>query len=301
MSSAPNDARKVKSDLLGVGADVSPGTEQQKLVDAHFRSHAARWKAIYGEAGVEGAIYRERLMVVLRWLDELAVPLGERILEIGCGAGVGVVALAQRGYLVDAVDSVAAMLSSTQEYAASAGVRSSVFTSLGDAHNLAFPGGAFGLALAIGVMPYLHSPKEALREMARVLKPGGFLVVTAGNQWRLNHAIDPWLCPALQPAKRVVRAILRHSRRPAAERPITPPLRLGSLRELEGWLLSVGLAKVNAKTVGFLPLTFYRRPVFGEPTSIRMNRWLQWLADHDVPGIRSSGMDYIVLARKKNG
>jgi hypothetical protein len=77
-------------------------------------------------------------------------------------------------------------------------------------------------------------------------------------------------------------------------------LRLGSLRELESWLSSVGLAKVKAKTLGFQPLMFHYRPVFGERTSIRLNRWLQWLADHNVLGIRSSGIDYIVLARKKS-
>ena len=289
-------AKTPAGNLLGVRADISPSAEHQKLVDADFQSHAARWREIYEEVSVEGAIYRERLAVVLRWVDELAMPLGEQILEIGCGAGVTVVPLAQRGYLVEAVDSVEGMLNSTRQSAAGAGVDSSVFTSLGDAHSLAFPESAFGLVLAIGLIPYLHSPMKALGEMARVLKPGGFLLVTAGNRWRLNHALDPWLCPALQPAKRAVRAILRRSRMPRSG----PPLRLGSLRELEGWLSSVGLTKVKAKTVGFSPLTFHRRPVFGERTSIRLNRWLQWLADHNVPIIRSSGMDYIVLARKKD-
>ena len=68
--------------------------------------------------------------------------------------------------------------------------------------------------------------------------------------------------------------------------------------EIERRLSSVGLAKVKAATVGFQPLFRYRR-FFGELTSIRLNSWLQWLADHNVPGIRSSGMDYIVLARKR--
>jgi hypothetical protein len=39
----------------------------------------------------------------------------------------------------------------------------------------------------------------------------------------------------------------------------------------------------------------------GDRTSIGWNRWLQRLADHNVPGIRSSGMDYLVLARKPAG
>jgi hypothetical protein len=52
--------------------------------------------------------------------------------------------------------------------------------------------------------------------------------------------------------------------------------------------------------VGFQPFFRYRR-FFGETTLVGLNRWLQWLADHNVPGIRSSGMDYIVLARKRDG
>lgn len=284
--------------LLGLRADISSSAEHQKLVDANFRSHAAQWKEVYEEVSVEGAIYRERLGVVLRWVDELALPPGEQILEIGCGAGVTAVPLAQRGYLVEAVDSVEDMLNSTRQYAAGAGVGSAVFTSLGNAHNLAFPKSTFGLVLAIGLIPYLHSPMRALAEMARVLRPGGFLLVTAGNRLRLNYALDPWLCPVAQPAKRAVRAMLRRSRRHRSE-PTRSPLRLDSLRDVEGWLSSLGLEKVKAKTVGFEPLTFHGRPVFGERTSIRLNRWLQWLADHNAPIIRSSGMDYVVLARLK--
>ncbi len=283
--------------MSGVHTDISSSAKQQKVVNAHFQSHAAQWRDVYEEASVEGEIYRKRLAIVLKWVDQLAMPLGEQILEIGCGGGLSSVALAQRGYLVQAMDSVADMLNSTRESVARAGVSSSVLTSLGDAHSLAFPNNVFGLVLAIGVIPYLHSPKKALGEMARVLKPGGFLVVTAGNRWRIDHALDPWLCPALQPAKRVARKILRRSRRPPAEA-TRPPLQLDSLREIERWLSSVGLAKVKATTVGFQPLFRYRR-FFGELTSIRLNGWLQWLADHNVPGIRSSGMDYIVLARKR--
>jgi ubiquinone/menaquinone biosynthesis C-methylase UbiE len=282
---------------LRAGLDISLGAERQKRVDAHFQSHADRWKEVYAEASSEGAIYRDRSRTVLEWLDELAVPRTDRVLEIGCGAGVMSVAMAQRGYLVEAVDSLADMLNSTRRRAAGAGMSSSIFTSLGDAHLLPFPDRAFSLVLAIGVLPYLHSPNKALAEMARVLKPGGFLLVTAGNRSRLSHILDPWLCPALQPAKHPVREILCRLGRPRPE-PAGPSLRLDSLRDLEEWLSSVGLEKIKEKTVGFPPLTFHYRRIFGERTSIAWHRWLQWLADHDVPGIRSSGMDYLILAQK---
>lgn len=281
-----------------VSPTISRNSEHQTLVDRHFHSRVTQWRDVYEQEGVEGAIYRKRLDIVLRWIDELAIPTGQKVLEIGCGAGRCTVALAQRGYLIHAMDSIEGMVNSTQEHAIEAGVSSSVTTNLGDAHNLPFQDGSFGLVLAMGVIPYLHLPQKALKEMVRVLRPEGFLLVTAGNRWRLNDVLDPWSCPLVQPAKRIIGAIFRHFRK---ARPDDPglPLRLDSLRELDRWLSRVELLKIKATTVGFPPIRFHGRPIFGEQRSIRLNNRLQELADRNVPWIRSSGMDYAVLARKQ--
>jgi SAM-dependent methyltransferase len=286
----------MKSSTVSPG--ISRSAEHQTLVDTHFHSRVAQWRDVYEQEGVEGAIYRKRLDIVLRWIDELAIPTGQKILEIGCGAGRCTVALAQRGYLIHAMDSVEGMLNSTQEHAIEAGISSSVTTSLGDAQNLAFRDGSFELVLAIGVIPYLQFPQKALREMARVLRPGGFLLVTAGNRWRLNDVLDPWSSPSLQPAKKVIGAVFRHFRK-ARPDDAGPPLRLDSLRELEHWFSPVGLLKIKTTTVGFPPIKFRGRPIFGERTSTKLNHRLQELADLNVPWIRSSGMDYIVLGKKQ--
>jgi ubiquinone/menaquinone biosynthesis C-methylase UbiE len=282
---------------LAASPDISHRFDHQMLVDTHFDLNVAGWSDVYDQNSVHGAIYRKRLEIVLSWIDELAIPGGEKVLEIGCGSGRCTVALAQRGYLVHAMDSVAGMVDATHERVAQARVRSSVSIALGDAHNLAFPDGKFGLVMAIGVMPYLHSPQNALSEMARVLKPGGFLLVTAGNRWRLKRMLDPWFSPPVQPARKAVKAILRRFRKPQSGQPGLPA-RFDSLREIEDWLESVGLSKIKVRTVGFPPLTFRGRPILGERASIRLNHWLQRLADGNVLGVRSSGMDYIVLARK---
>jgi ubiquinone/menaquinone biosynthesis C-methylase UbiE len=281
-----------------VSPDISRSAEHQTLVDTHFHSRVTQWRDVYEQEGLEGAIYRKRLDVVLRWIDELAIPTGQKVLEIGCGAGRCTVALAQRGYLIHAMDSVEGMLNFTQEHAIEAGVSSSVTTSLGDAHNLPFPDRSFGLVLAIGVIPYLQFPQKGLSEMARVLRPGGFVLVTAGNRWRLNDVLDPWSCPPLQPAKKVIGAILRRFRK-ARPDDSGLPLRLDSLRKFDRWLLPAGLSKIKATTVGFPPIRFRGRPIFGEQTSTKLNNRLQELVDRDVPLIRSSGMDYIVLTKKQ--
>ena len=104
----------MKSSAVSPG--ISRSAEHQTLVDTHFHSRVTQWRDVYEQEGVEGAIYRKRLDIVLRWIDELAIPTGQKVLEIGCGAGRCTVALAQRGYPIHAMDSVEGMVNSTQEH-----------------------------------------------------------------------------------------------------------------------------------------------------------------------------------------
>ena len=124
-----------------VPGEIPCGAVQQKLVDRHFQEHVGQWRNVSDEALIDGAIYRKRQEIVLGWIDELAMPAGEKILEIGCGGGRCAIALAQRGHLVQAIDSVPGMLDSTPQLAVQAGVRSSVSIGLGDVEVDAFLGG----------------------------------------------------------------------------------------------------------------------------------------------------------------
>jgi ubiquinone/menaquinone biosynthesis C-methylase UbiE len=273
------------------------GNEQQRLVNAHFQAQSTAWRDVYEQKTVEGEIYRKRLQIVLEWIENLSIPIGEKVLEVGCGSGRATVALAQRGYVVDAIDSTPNMLAITRQYAADAGVARLISTNVGNACLLDFADASFGIVLAVGVMPYLGSPRKALAEMARVLKPGGFLLLTAGNRWRLSHILDPWLCPPLQPARRFFARILRPFRKLRPE-PFRPSLRFESGTEFDATLAAAGFVTLKRTTVGFQPLTIRQRPILREKTSIKLNRALQSLADRNMPGVRSLGMDHIFLARK---
>ncbi len=70
-----------------VSPDISHGSEHQTLVDTHFDLNVAGWRDVYDQINVHGAIYRKRLEIVLEWIDDLAIPGGEKVLEIGCGSG----------------------------------------------------------------------------------------------------------------------------------------------------------------------------------------------------------------------
>jgi ubiquinone/menaquinone biosynthesis C-methylase UbiE len=283
------------------GALVELGSDgvnaQQSVVNRHFQTESAAWRDVYEEESVQGDIYRKRLNIVLSWIDGLGESAGAKVLEVGCGGGRAAIALAQRGYHVDAIDSASNMLAITRACASQAGVLEIVSTKVGNVYQLEFADNSFPLILAMGVMPYLGAPKKALAEMARVLSPGGSLVVTAGNQWRLHHILDPWLCPPLQPARRMAARAFRTFRPPRRER-FHPTLQLERSKAFERALFAAGFAIVKKTTVGFQPLTFRQRPILSEQTSIKLNQLLQSLADRGVPGIRSMGMDHIFLARK---
>jgi ubiquinone/menaquinone biosynthesis C-methylase UbiE len=158
-------------------------------------SHGHYWRNLYQANGVFEVIYQQRRTIVLDLVDGLGLASRSHILEIVCGAGLTTIALAQRGYTVQAVDAVDRMLVLTRQAAAETGVADRVMTSLGDAHALAFPDGAFSLVIGMGVAPWLHSLNTAIREFARVLRPGGYLILTADNRWRLNHVLDPLFFP----------------------------------------------------------------------------------------------------------
>src|SRR5205823_7965186 len=118
--------------------------------------------------------------------DEARIPAGATVLEIGCGAGFLTVELARRGYQVDAIDSSEAMVASTRGRIADARLGDAATARVEDVHALSARDASYAAVIALGVVPWLHSAEKALREVARVLRPGGTAVVTAANRARLN-------------------------------------------------------------------------------------------------------------------
>ena len=57
-----------------------------------------------------------------------------------------------------------------------------------DLSALPFPDGTFDAALNIVTLEHLREPGRALREMSRVLKPGGVLLLIAPHEWEVHQA-----------------------------------------------------------------------------------------------------------------
>jgi ubiquinone/menaquinone biosynthesis C-methylase UbiE len=275
----------------------SDAAEQQKLVDAYFQSAALYWKEIYQQEDLYARIHQQRQAMVLRLADKVGLLPESRVLEVGCGAGLTTVALAQRSHVVEAIDTVDAMIDLTRKLAVQAGLGDRIRASRGDVYHLAFPDHTFRLVLAIGVTPWLHSLNRPMQEMARVLEPRGHLIINADNRWSLRQMLDPWLNPALKPIKQGVRHVFwqcgLRQRPPKAAR-----VHRCSLQEFDSLLSRFGLQKVEAMTLGFGPCSFFGERLLSDSTGIKIHQKLQSWADRQIPLIRSVGDQYLVLAKK---
>ena len=285
-------AQKFGGDLL---SHVGTETDHQNCLNAHFEASSAYWTDIYEFEDVDGTIYRQRRSVVLALAQKLALPAESTILEIGCGSGLTSVQLAREGYTIQAVDSVDAMIKRTRQHAEEARVGDRVITSIRDVYDLGYPDNTFDLVLKIGVAPWLYSLDKAVREVVRVLRPGGYLIATADNWWRLNRWLDPRYLPPLAPMRRRVRYVLERLALIASP---GASARLHSIREFDACLSAAGLTKIDGRTVGFGPFSFLGRKLLPDPLGVKVHHRLQDLADRGVPILRSMGTHYIVLARK---
>jgi SAM-dependent methyltransferase len=100
---------------------------------------------------------------------------GKRVLDLGCGAGENAIALANQGAHVIAVDASAGQLQLARKLADAAEVRVEWHHS--DAADLAFlRADSIDLALAVGLLGEIDDIDRLLRQVQRVLRPGGAFV-----------------------------------------------------------------------------------------------------------------------------
>jgi ubiquinone/menaquinone biosynthesis C-methylase UbiE len=273
--------------------DASDAADSQAALNAYFRDESSYWERIYESDGIKEAIHQERLRAALAMADGLALPPQSRVLDAGCGAGYATIALASRGLSVHALDPVEAMVRTTRRRVADSGAQ--VAAQIGDVHALPFGDHSFALVVALGVLPWLPALDKPLNEMARVLSPGGHLIVTVDCLWQLRHALDPLRTPLVQWLKPGVHQVLEACGRPPKVRS-----HMTSLSAMRRALAAQGFEERRGLTLGFGPFTFFGREIFPRAIGLKLERGLQSLANRDAPLLRSSGSQYLVLARKRD-
>ncbi len=122
----------------------------------------------------------------------LGLPAGIRWLDVGCGTGALSQAILEIAFPreVVGIDPSEGYVDYAREHVTDSRARFDV----GDAQSLPYPDAEFGAAVSGLVLNFVPEPARALREMARVIRPGGTVAISvwdyAGNMQMLRHFWD---------------------------------------------------------------------------------------------------------------
>lgn len=114
--------------------------------------------------------YRGRRRVIVGELSRLGLPERARILDAGCGSGRTMVDLARYG--------VVSGIELDADAAAAAARRDGFEVRIGRVEQLPYDDARFDLITCLDVIEHVPDDREALRELRRVCRPGGWLIVT---------------------------------------------------------------------------------------------------------------------------
>jgi len=128
-------------------------------------------------------------------IERMGIRPGDRVLEVGVGTGINA-ALYPRDCSVTGVDLSSPMLEKARERVARKGVRNVRLLQM-DAANLKFGDDSFDIVYAPYVISVVPDPVAVTREMCRVCRPGGRIVIL--NHFRSRNALMAWIERMISP------------------------------------------------------------------------------------------------------
>lgn len=149
-----------------------------------------RWAPVYDV--VFGPVFRQGRAAATRAADRI----GGRVLEVGVGTGISLPGYARSSRLVG-VDISEDMLARARDRVRRLGLSHVEMIAVGDAEALRFAPNSFDVVVAQYVVTAVPNPERALDEFARVLRPGGEIVITTrvGADGGMRGAVERTLMP----------------------------------------------------------------------------------------------------------
>ena len=151
----------------------------------------ARWAPVYDL--VFGAVFERGRHAAIAAAERI----GGRILEVGVGTGISLPHYSKNCRLCG-IDISAPMLRKAEERVAELALTNVDGLWVMDAEHLSFDDNSFDVVVAQYVITTVPNPEATLDEFARVLKPGGEIVVVSriGAEAGLRRSLEHWFQPA---------------------------------------------------------------------------------------------------------
>lgn len=192
----------------------------------HSTGSAHRWGPLWGSQPADWALSEDQQLPTYEAaLERIELRAGDRVLDVGCGAGAFLRLVVGRGAVPAGLDASEELIGFARERLPGADLR------VGEMEALPWPDDAFDLVTGFNSFFFADDMVEALREAGRVAKPGAPIVIQV---WGAHDRCD------LEAMKQVARPFL--PARPA-DAPADPDLS------------EPGLLRVLARDAGLTPDT----------------------------------------------
>ena len=152
----------------------APANSTPSIHEATIRDQFSRQAALFAKTP---ELHGEDVLSLL--IDAAQPKSGDLVLDVACGPGSIVSAFAPRVQRAIGLDTTEAMLRQARNLAAKQGL-TNVEWHLGDAYSLPFPDATLDIVTCRFAFHHLQHPEAGLREMKRVCRPGGKIVVCDG-------------------------------------------------------------------------------------------------------------------------
>jgi SAM-dependent methyltransferase len=140
------------------------------------------WREVFGDEypdGLDPHSYISRTELV-QFVTAVRVGEGQRLADVGCGrGGAGLWVAAHTGAGLVGVDIAESALSAARHRAAALGLADRASYVVGSFESLPLPDASVDAVMSVDALLFTPDKAAAARELARVLRPGGRLVVTS--------------------------------------------------------------------------------------------------------------------------
>jgi phosphatidylethanolamine/phosphatidyl-N-methylethanolamine N-methyltransferase len=175
-----------------LGSDAATRALSVTVVDNDFLARVYENLASVYDFTFGPALHPGRVDAIQR----MAIKPRDRVLEVGVGTGINA-ALYPTDCSVTGIDLSGSMLERARERIARTGVRNVRLLQM-DAANLKFADDTFDIVYAPYVISVVPDPVAVAREMRRVCRPGGRIVIL--NHFRSKSRLGAWLERIIAPA-----------------------------------------------------------------------------------------------------
>lgn len=263
----------------------------EESINSFFDQELQWWTEVYRDDLPKGFFsfeMRRRLTQVVEILGSQIQRMDHpNVLECGCGPGDILARLAPLNCKLTGLDLNPRFLGLASERVPTATLVE------GSLEQLPFPDESFEIVYAVGVFLYLKDGEKAAKEIARVTRPGGFVLISNPNYLMLHLLLDPYY------VFRLLKRILGVSERSPAGGFDDSKMRRYTISQFRALFQAHDLHEIRSFVTSFGPGKFWRREILPLPASIRISNVMRTVSEKKMGAFLKPLGNHIIMTFKK--